>query len=169
MDIQAINSLLIDNLIGVAGFFLVMGTFFLVLSIYACVQLSRMKKKYRKMMSGVEGGANLEKMLMSHVEETRAVVRENSRLDGENKRMDKLLQTAITRIGVVRYAAFEDMGSDLSYSVALLDAHNDGIILSSLFGRDVSRCYVKPIQAGKSTYKLTAEEEQSLQEAMKKE
>ena len=60
------------------------------------------------------------------------------------------------------------MGSDLSYSVALLDSHNNGVVMSSIFGREDSRSYVKPIENGTSTYQLTAEEEQALREAMSK-
>ena len=58
------------------------------------------------------------------------------------------------------------MGSDLSYAVALLDAHNDGVVLSSIFGREDSRSYVKPIEAGKSTYILTAEEDEAIRQAI---
>jgi hypothetical protein len=69
---------------------------------------------------------------------------------------------------MVRFRAFEDMGSDLSYAVALLDAHNNGVVLSSIFGREDSRSYAKPIEDGKSSYPMTQEEEQALKEAMAK-
>ena len=69
---------------------------------------------------------------------------------------------------MVRFRAFEDMGSDLSYAVALLDSHNNGVVLSSIFGREDSRSYVKPIEDGHSTYTMTEEEEQALREAMAK-
>lgn len=60
------------------------------------------------------------------------------------------------------------MGSDLSYAVALLDSHNDGVVLSSIFGREDSRSYVKPITNGSSSYTMTQEEEQALHDAMAK-
>ena len=129
--------------------------------------LSYMKKRYRKMMNGVDGD-NLERLLMGHIDEVRHVVEENQRLDTENRRMDELLNMAVTRVGMVRFRAFEDMGSDLSYAVALLDAHNNGVILSSIFGREDSRSYAKPIEDGKSSYPMTQEEEQALKEAMAK-
>ena len=54
----------------------------------------------------------------------------------------------------------------MSYCIALLDAENSGVIISSLTGRDFSRSYVKPIEKGESpTYKLTKEEEQALRDA----
>ena len=86
----------------------------------------------------------------------------------ENERLDGLLQLAITRVGVVRFRAFDDMGSDLSYAVALLDSYNDGVILTSIFGREDSRSYVKPVEKGQSTYQLMPEEQQALDEAMRK-
>ncbi|SFW34531.1 DUF4446 family protein [Selenomonas ruminantium] len=129
--------------------------------------LSYMKKRYRKMMNGVDGD-NLERLLMGHIDEVRHVVEENQRLDTENRRMDELLNMAVTRVGMVRFRAFEDMGSDLSYAVALLDAHNNGVVLSSIFGREDSRSYAKPIEDGKSSYPMTQEEEQALKEAMAK-
>ena len=53
----------------------------------------------------------------------------------------------------------EDMGSDLSYAVAMLDSHNNGVVLSSIFAREDSRSYAKPIVNGTSTYPMTSEEE----------
>ena len=144
-----------------------------IMFIMLCVMIKQawnlgyMKKRYRKMMNGVDGD-NLERLLMGHIDEVRHVVEENQRLDTENRRMDELLNMAVTRVGMVRFRAFEDMGSDLSYAVALLDAHNNGVVLSSIFGREDSRSYAKPIEDGKSSYPMTQEEEQALKEAMAK-
>ena len=142
----------------------------LVIVMYAIIinlwlNVSYMKKRYRKMMTGVDG-QNLERMLIGHIEETQHVVEEQKRIDAENKAIQDLLAKALTRVGVVRFRAFEDMGSDLSYAVALLDSDNSGVILSSIFGREDSRSYVKPIEKGQSTYTLTDEEHQALQKAM---
>lgn len=140
--------------------------YLLIINLY--YNLNYMKKRYKKMMTGVDDGANLERMLLGHIDETRSVAQENEKLKAENKRIDDLLKRALTRVSVVRFRAFEDMGSDLSYSVALLDSHNNGVVMSSIFGREDSRSYVKPIENGNSTYQLTAEEEQALREAMSK-
>ena len=140
--------------------------YLLIINLY--YNLNYMKKRYKKMMTGIDDGANLERMLLGHIDETRSVAQENEKLKAENKRIDDLLKRALTRVSVVRFRAFEDMGSDLSYSVALLDTHNNGVVMSSIFGREDSRSYVKPIENGTSTYQLTAEEEQALREAMSK-
>lgn len=167
MEIQQFMKAMMDNMpfivVGMGLVLLIM----LGIMINQGLKLSYMKKRYRKMMAGVDG-ANIERMLMGHIDEVKKVVEKSEQLDMENKRIDALLQTAVTRVGVVRFRAFEDMGSDLSYAVALLDSHNDGVVLSSIFGREDSRSYVKPITNGSSSYTMTQEEEQALHDAMAK-
>ncbi|MBP8599143.1 MAG: DUF4446 family protein [Selenomonas sp.] len=167
MEIQQFMKAMMDNMpfivVGMGLVLLIM----LGIMINQGLKLSYMKKRYRKMMAGVDG-ANIERMLMGHIDEVKKVVEKSEQLDMENKRIDALLQTAVTRVGVVRFRAFEDMGSDLSYAVALLDSHNNGVVLSSIFGREDSRSYVKPITNGSSSYTMTQEEEQALHDAMAK-
>ena len=163
--IQQVSKFVMHNLM-----FITAGRGVLVIIMYGIIinlwmNLSYLKKRYRKMMTGVDG-ANLERLLIGHIDEVKQVVEENRRIDAENQRISALLQKALTRVGVVRFRAFDDMGSDLSYAVALLDAENNGVILSSIFGREDSRSYVKPIQAGQSSYTLTEEEKQALHQAM---
>ena len=165
LDIQELNQFVMNNLMVITAAIGVLVIIMYGIIINLALNLSYLKKRYRKMMTGVDG-ANLERMLIGHIDEVKAVVEENQAIKEENKRQDALLQTAITRVGVVRFRAFKDMGSDLSYAVALLDSHNNGVILSSIFGREDSRSYVKPIQDGKSTYTLTEEEEHALHDAM---
>jgi len=167
MEAAHFMRIMTDNMPFIVAGMAVIMLIMLIIMINQAMKLSYMKKRYRKMMSGVDG-ANLERLLMGHIDEVKRVVEENQRLDAENQRMDELLQTAITRVGVVRFRAFKDMGSDLSYAVALLDSHNNGVVLSSIFGREDSRSYVKPIEAGQSSYTMTEEESQALHEAMAK-
>ena len=167
MDIRGIVKFMTDNapfIMMTIGFITLI---LLVMVINLTLTLSKMRSRYKKMMTGVEGN-NLEQMLLKQVDNTHKVEDENRKLQDENRRMDDLLQTALTRISVMRFCAFEDMGSDLSYAVAMLDSHNNGVVFSSIFGREDSRSYVKPIADGRSTYTLTKEEEKVLKEAMAK-
>ena len=162
MDIQEITKFALNNIIPILA-----GLGVVVVILVALLINLYMKKRYRKMMTGADG-ANLERMLIGHLNEIQAVSDENAAIKRENERLDNLLQLAITRVGVVRFRAFDDMGSDLSYAVALLDSYNDGVILTSIFGREDSRSYVKPVEKGQSTYQLMPEEQQALDEAMRK-
>ncbi|HOC07146.1 MAG: DUF4446 family protein [Bacillota bacterium] len=66
-----------------------------------------------------------------------------------------------------RYNAFENTGSDLSFSLALLNDMKDGFVLTGIFGREDTRIYAKPVNAGKSAYHLSEEEELAIKKAIK--
>ena len=79
-----------------------------------------------------------------------------------NKKQEKCLQ----KVGIVRYNAYKDTGSDLSFAVCLLDEKNDGIVFNGIYSRDMSNIYAKPIHNGESRYKVTPEESEAILKAM---
>ena len=87
-------------------------------------------------------------------------------LHGSTDHLRELLRSTVSRVGVVRYDAFEDMGGALSFSAALLDERGDGVIVSAINGRTETRCYAKPIVGGASEHHLSAEEEQAVVSAI---
>lgn len=76
------------------------------------------------------------------------------------------LLSAIQRVGLVRFDAFEDMGGQLSFALALLDADGTGVVLSSINGRREARVYAKAIEAAESTVALSDEEREAVRRAM---
>lgn len=136
----------------------------LIVFINVNMKLAKLNKRYEKMMRGAEG-ANLEELLQKHIEEVRFATEKVSRLDRDCQRLDATLRTCVQKVGLVRFNAFEDTGSDLSFAMALLDAGNNGVVISSIFGRSESRIYAKPVIAGVSNYFLTDEEKEALQKA----
>lgn len=165
MDAKELSQLVLNNLAYIVATLglLVIIMYVVIINLY--MNLRYLKKRYKKMMTGVESG-NLERMLIGHIDEVKRVAEKNTELEAECSRMDELLQRSLTRVAIVRYRAFEDMGGDLSYAVALLDSHNNGIILSSVFGREGSQAYAKPIENGTSSYTLIDEEQEALKQAM---
>jgi hypothetical protein len=85
--------------------------------------------------------------------------------EGE-KRLSEALRSSVRRIGLVRFDAFEDMGGRLSFSAALLDDNGDGIVITSINGRQDTRCYAKSVMRGTSVHNLSDEEEHAIREAM---
>ena len=73
-----------------------------------------------------------------------------------------VLKTAIQKVGMVKFNSEVSDGGNFSFAVALLNHENTGVILSSLYGRQYNRIYVKKIQAGQSETPLTEEEKQAL-------
>jgi hypothetical protein len=73
---------------------------------------------------------------------------------------------AFQRAGLVRFNPFrEDTGGNLSFALALLDADDNGIVLSSLHSRQNTRVYIKAITAGHSDQALSEEETEALRQA----
>jgi hypothetical protein len=70
----------------------------------------------------------------------------------------ELLGGTLSRVGVVRYDAFDDAGGELSFSAAIVDEHEDGFVLTSINGRTGGRTYLKTITAGEGTVLLSDEE-----------
>jgi hypothetical protein len=85
--------------------------------------------------------------------------------EGE-KQLGEAMRASLRRIGLVRFDAFEDMGGRLSFSAALLDDNGDGIVITSINGRQDTRCYAKTVQRWTSVHNLSDEEEQAIREAL---
>ncbi len=77
-------------------------------------------------------------------------------------RVGDTLPRSIQGVGVVRYNPFPDMGSNMSFSLALLDGRANGVVVSVLTNRDGSRVYGKAVENGNSSYPLSDEERQAL-------
>ena len=72
-------------------------------------------------------------------------------------------------MGVVRYNPFSDTGSDQSFSIALLDSDNNGMVITSLYSRDGNRVYAKPVKNNVSEYSLSNEEKEAIIKANEQE
>jgi Protein of unknown function (DUF4446) len=72
---------------------------------------------------------------------------------------------ALRDVAVVRYDALREMSGHLSFSLALLNAMGDGVVLSSINGRAETRTYAKPIVAGHGDQELSPEEAQAVHSA----
>ena len=79
--------------------------------------------------------------------------------------LSELNKNNLQKIGFVKFSGFGEAGN-ISFALALLDAHDNGIVISSLHGREGSRIYSKQIHDGKSTAKLTTEENEALSQIM---
>ena len=137
----------------------------LLLGLISAWRISRINKKYDRMMHGYEG-KNLEEMLTVHLGKVNKMMEKTGEVEKAYQAVRKMAENSIQRVGVVRFNAFSDTGSDLSFAVALLDHHGDGLVVSSLFGRSESRVYTKPVNAGGSSYNLSSEEEEAIRKAL---
>ncbi|MGD0576910.1 MAG: DUF4446 family protein [Candidatus Staskawiczbacteria bacterium] len=83
------------------------------------------------------------------------------------KNLEDICETTIRKTSVVRFDPFNEMGGKQSFVVALLDAKNNGFVISSLFVKEGNRVYAKAIKEGKSDYSLSKEELEAIEKAIK--
>jgi hypothetical protein len=146
---------------GLAAVVLLIGLWLLALQF----RLGRMAYNYQVLMAGVDEG-NLEDALERQVAYLLQTGQRIDALGQEIQSIGQTLERALQRVGVVRFNPFSDTGGDQSFSIALLDAHGDGVVVSSLFSRSETRVFAKPVQAGQSKYTLSEEEAQAIQLAL---
>lgn len=87
-------------------------------------------------------------------------------LHSTDKRQQVQIEAGVRRVALLRYDAFEDVGGRLSFSCALLDERGNGIVLTSINGRQDTRVYAKPVSDGASVYNLSLEEEEAIRQAL---
>lgn len=128
-----------------------------ILVIVTMVQKSRLRRQL-KHWQGIHSTADLEEVYdrtLYRVDKTDETIRD---IQADIHALELALRTKVSTPRVKRYNAFSDTGSDLSFSVALVDDTQTGVVLSSIYGREESRTYGKPVIEGQSSYPLTEEE-----------
>ena len=96
----------------------------------------------------------------------------NKKVDKLSENLDNLKEQSkdcFQKIGIIRFNPFNDVGGDQSFCIALLDAHNNGFVLTSHFSREMNRAYTKVIKNGESEHSLSKEEKEAIQKAINKE
>ena len=82
-------------------------------------------------------------------------------------RLERRVDSTVSRLAVVRYDAYEKSGGHQSASVALLDESRTGVVLSAIQGRDYARIYVKELDGGRAAVSLSPEEQEAVERAMR--
>jgi hypothetical protein len=139
------------------GLLLLLNLIFLWLIIVLSVRVSRVRKSLKRLFTGVDG-SNLEAALHRLLDELEAVKKLQSDQQFQFNRLSQKLSGQCGNLAIMRYNAFGEIGSDLSFSLALLDDAQNGVVLTSIYGREESRIYAKPVEGGKSAYNLSEEE-----------
>lgn len=150
-------------LIGV-NFFIILLLF--IMNLANRSKIKKLKSKYNKFMNGLSG-ASIEDVLNDCIDKVNGIADKNKDIEYQLNTIRRNMYYCIQKVGVIRYNAFDNVGSDLSFSIALLDNNDDGLVLSSLYSRDSSSTYAKPVTGGKSKYALSAEEIKAIDTARK--
>ncbi len=117
---------------------------------------------------GNTDSGDLEQQLGAYSVRVEAVDTRLAQLTDAYQKLTVMSALASQKISVVRFNPFGDTGGDQSFTLAVLDAHDSGYVLTSIHGREGTRVYVKPIDYGQSKYQLSNEEKQAFTQAAKR-
>ncbi|MDP9484171.1 MAG: DUF4446 family protein [Chloroflexota bacterium] len=155
------TALIQDNLGAIIGLLIVLLGVALVLAVAAWRRAVGTERHLEALTRG-EDGRSLQGVLEAHLGRVAEVANAVDRLTGRTSVLEADGRKAFQRIGLVRFNPFEDTGSNQSFALALLDADDDGIVVSSLHARGGTRIYAKAVAAGRPEATLSDEEAQAL-------
>ena len=129
------------------------------------LRLRRVRAAQKTLLS--TGGSDLVDFAVSLQGRVDGLHRAIDELTGTLGRLERRVDSTVSRVSVIRYDAYENTGGHQSASVALLDASRTGVVLTAIQGRDYARIYVKELDDGRAAVSLSPEEQEAVERAMK--
>ena len=148
-------------ILGLAAFCIIL----FIIIIVNIIQINKLKKRYSNFMQG-KNAKSLEDTLITRLKQVDDLMTANDINEKEIKKISEDMKHTFQKVGLVKYDAFNEMGGKLSFSLALLNASNDGFVLNAVHSREGCYTYVKEIIDGNSIITLAEEEQEALKMAM---
>lgn len=130
------------------------------------VRLNRLARGSGEPAADTARGERWQERLQDYLAQARHTSARVDDLTEVVRRLEQASRHSLRGVGVVRFNPFGDTGGDQSFALALLNAHRNGLVISSLRSRSESRVYAKPVENGESTYALSSEEKEAIQRAL---
>lgn len=143
------------------------GILSLIIAILAFLSAGKIRA-WRKFFGSDHEPENLEEIIEQLVAKLKQLEANGKQTQETLEQVTAQLATATQHVSVVRYNGNGDDGGNLSFSAALLDAHQTGIVITSLHGRQQNRIYAKVVTQGVSESTLSDEEKEVLIQALTK-
>ena len=130
------------------------------------IQILKNRKKIKEFFAD-SSVKNIENLVLNHSKNLKILDKDIQELYNISNQINTLAFSGFHKFSLIRFNPFKDVGGDQSFSLAILNGKNNGIVISSLFTREGARIYSKSITAGQSEkYPLTEEEKEAVKEAM---
>ncbi|MCL5003731.1 MAG: DUF4446 family protein [Patescibacteria group bacterium] len=100
---------------------------------------------YKKLTRGVEG-ENLEKIWEEHLSRARKTAKEVEKISRDLEKLNRESLGYLKNLKVVRFNPFNELGGNQSFAVSFMDGEGNGVVISSLHGRETTRVYAKPVK-----------------------
>lgn len=136
-----------------------------VMTVSMSIQLNRLKRKYKIFMKGKDA-QSLERAFALKFRDIDKLTKVNEGYQFDIEMLKREQGKTLTKYGIVKYDAFDDVGGKLSFALAMLDRNNTGFILDAIHSRDNCFLYIKEIVKGESYIMLSNEEIKALKQAV---
>ena len=142
----------------------------IILAVVLIIVLCKLKTLKRRVDSLTRGKdtESLEDIIVSYLERVESLEEGEEITRAALNAIKDNLKIAYQKTGLVKYDAFREMSGALSYSLALLDKENNGVLISSMYSREGCYTYAKEIIKGESKINLSEEEAEALKQAVAK-
>lgn len=137
----------------------------LVMLIVQIKKTNKLKNRLDKFVLGKDG-KSLEQEIIAIIEDNKFLKGSTEKNKKDIRTLYKNMESAFQKMGLVKYDAFNQMGGQLSFCLALLDENNNGFIINSVHSTEGCYSYTKEIKLGESVIDLGKEEEEALAMAM---
>ena len=149
-------------LVGIVAMLLIL----LIILIVLIVKYSKIKKRYDKFMRG-KNASSLEDDMHGVFEDMKLLKNNVDKNKKDIRILYKNMERTFQKLGIVKYDAFNTIGGQLSFSLALLDENNDGFIMNAVHSSEGCYSYTKEIKGGTCKISLGEEEQRALDIAMR--
>ena len=122
--------------------------------------------RLKRIFSGFKA-KNMESLIDELTKKTKELEEERKKTELQITSIDKRLAQSIRNIETVRFNPFPQVGGNQSFAMSLLNDEGNGVVISSLYSRDRTSLFAKPIKAGQSEFELTKEEKNVLKKSIK--
>ena len=149
--------------------FLLFSLFFVALASLNGFLIWKFYNENKKLDAVLENGKakDLKDFVLKQQDKNRALELELEKAFLKIENLEDISAKTIHKTGIIRFNPFNDMGGNQSFAIALLNAKNNGFVISSLFIQEGNRVYTKEVKNGKSSHSLSKEELEAIEKAIK--
>lgn len=139
----------------------------IILLIISLCKLKKMRRRIDALTRGKDT-ESMEDIMLNFFERIENLEDHEKDTGRDIKKIKETLKSTYQKSALVKYDAFREMSGALSYSLALLDQENNGVLISSMYSREGCYTYAKDVENGECKINLSEEEEEALKQAVAK-
>lgn len=139
----------------------------IILLIITLCKLKGLRRRVDALTRGKDT-ESMEDIMLNFFERIESLEDAEQKMHRDIREIKENLKITYQKTGLVKYDAFREMSGALSYSLALLDKENNGVLISSMYSREGCYTYAKDIVNGECKINLSEEEAEALKQAVAK-